>query len=356
MTHSIPVFPGAIPSPIDERDWQWQEIGFAAEPFDWKKGYDIEVELRKKLNDIQFNLPVKDQNGSGSCGGQAWATYDSVFEAMATGTFEERSAKYIYAQTFVPPAGGSAGRTNSELVVKQGVSREALLSSYENGNPPSENFMRRPQDITPEAKADAKKSRAKGYANVGVDIDAVAQAIRENYGCVIGIYGKDNGTWLTPFPKPPVGNPPYWAHWLYAGKAAMVNGEKHIGVLNSWGRDCGQGGWQWISETYYKTKIQGGQNALWEGWTQVFDPASITPGYSYTFVKELDFGAFGGDVVALQTVLKLEDCFPSVVPATGFFGLITQNAVKKFQKKYGIDQVGRVGKITLAKLNSLYSK
>lgn len=350
----IPEFPGAIPSPIDERDWQWQEIGYAAAPFDWQKGYDVEVELRKKLGDIQFKIPVKDQNGSGSCGGQAWSYYNSVYEAMATGTFEERSAKYIYAQTFVPPA-GSAGRTNSELVAKQGVAQEALLTSYENGNPPSEAFMQRPQDILASHRADAKKAKAKGYANVGVDIDLVAQAIRENHGVVIGIYGKDNGSWRSLFPQPPKGGAPYWAHWLYAGKAALVNGEKHIGVLNSWGKDCGDQGWQWISETYYKHRIAGGASALWEGWTQVFDPSSIDPGYHYTFKEQMDFGHMGGDVVALQTVLKLEECFPSVVPATGFFGLITKNAVKKFQAKYGIDQVGRVGKITLAKLNALYA-
>lgn len=352
MESIIPEFPGAIPSPIDERDWQWQEIGFAAAPFDWQKGYDVEAELQKKLNNPSFRIPVKDQNGSGSCGGQAWSYYNSVYEAMATGTFEERSAKYIYAQTFVPPA-GSAGRTNSELVAKQGVAKESLLTSYENGNPPSEAFMQRKQDITDAAKADAKKSRAKGYANVGVDIDAVAQAIRENHGVVIGIYGKDNGTWRSAFPKPPVGNPPYWAHWLYAGKAKMINGEKHIGVLNSWG-NVGENGWQWISETYYKHRVAGGASALWEGWTQVFDPASIEPGFKYTFTKQMDFGDMGAEVVALQKVLKLEDCFPAIVPATGFFGLITKNAVKKFQAKYGIDQVGRVGKITLAKLNALY--
>lgn len=347
----------AILDTPDERDFQWQEIGFAATPFDWSIGYDIEIELGKATNTPNFKIPVDDQNGSGSCGGQAWSDYDAAFEAMATGSYEQRSAKFIYAQTFVPPA-GSAGRTNSELVMKQGVAREVLTPSYDNGNPPSEAFMQRPQDITAEARADAKKSRAKGYGVVASDIDEIAQAMRENHGVVIGVVGQNNGTWNSPFPKPPHMNGARWYHWMYAGKAKMVNGVKHIGALNSWGTATGQQGWQWISEDYVKTILPGDPygRAIWVTYTQVFDPNSLVDeGFHYTFNNQMDFGAVGADVVALQKALKLQECFPSYVPATGLFGLITKQSVQKFQKKYGLEQVGRVGPKTLAKLNALYS-
>lgn len=340
-------FPGAIRDVLDERDFQWQEVGFTAAPFDWSAGYDIEVELAKKLSVPTFKIPVKDQNGSGSCGGQAWSYYDSVFEAMATGSFEERSARFIYSQTFVAPDGGSDGRTNSILVADQGVAREVVFTSYNNGHPPSESFMRNKSDMTADVKADANKSRAKGYANVNNDIDTFAQAIRENYGLVLGIDGEDNGTWLSPFPKPP--SKRVWGHWLYAGKAKLIDGKKYIGVINSWGASTGDQGIQWLGEDYFKS------GHIWYGWTQVFDPASLDTGFHYTFKNQLDFGAIGADVVALQTALKLEGCFPSYVPATGLFGLITQASVKAFQKKYNLDQVGRVGPKTLAQLNKLYS-
>lgn len=354
MNHS-PAYAAILDTP-DERDFQWQEIGFASVPFDWNTGYDVEIELSRVTNTPNFKLPVKDQDGSGSCGGQAWSAYDSVFEAMATGSFEERSAKYIYAQTFVLPA-GSAGRTNSELVKNQGVAREALLTSYDNGNPPSEAFMQRPQDITAAHRADAKQSRAKGYANVSPIIDEVAQAIRENHGVVIGVVGQNNGTWLTPFPTPPTVGGEHWYHWMYAGKAKMINGVKHVGVLNSWGTSCGDKGWQWLSEDYFKLILPGDNygRAIWSVWTQVFDPASVDDAFHYTFKNQMDFGAIGEDVVALQKALKLQECFPSFVPATGLFGLITKQSVQKFQKKYGLEQVGRVGPKTLAKLNELYA-
>lgn len=356
--------PGALPDIPDERDYQWQEIGFAAAPFDWGVGYDVEAELRLKLNDSNFSIPVKDQNGSGSCGGQAWSYYDASFEAMATGTYEERSAKYIYAQTFVPPM-GSHGRTNSELVKNQGVARETLTTSYDKGKPPTEAFMQRVQDITVEARNDAKKARAKGYASVSFDIDSIAQAARENHGVVIGIVGQNNGTWYTPFPKPPTMQGERWYHWVYVGKAKLINGKKHIGFVNSWGTACGDRGWQWIDEDYVKTLLPGDVygRAIFSTWTQVFDPASLEDGFKYTFTKEMDFGAIGAEVVALQKALKQEECFPSYVPATGLFGLITQNAVKKFQAKYGIVSsgspsttgYGRVGKKTMAQLNKLFA-
>ncbi len=98
--------PGAIASPDDERDYQWSEIGANAALFDWDTGYDVEQELG-------YKLAPKDQGASSSCGGQAWSMYAAVLEALATSSFEERSAKYIYAQTCVA-GGGSAGRSNAD--------------------------------------------------------------------------------------------------------------------------------------------------------------------------------------------------------------------------------------------------
>lgn len=49
---------------------------------------------------------------------------------------------------------------------------------------------------------------------------------------------------------------------------------------------------------------------------------------------------------------------PSVYPeglVTGYYGPLTIAAVERFQRLYGIDAVGRVGPLTLAKINSLIS-
>jgi len=326
---------GAVRDTYDPRDYQWSEIAFGSAPFNWVNGFDIEEKVGK--------LQPKNQNGSGSCGGQAWSMYSAVLEALATGSFEERSAKFIYSQTAVP-GGGSAGRTNSELCKKQGVCFESLCPSYENGNPPSEAFITK-KDITPEAIENAKKNKERSYAIVMSDIDAIAQAVEQNGGCVIGVSGENNGTWLTPFPKPPVHEA--WRHWVYVGKAKIINGKKMIGFINSWGKDCGENGWQWIGEDYFKA-LKG--LAVWSAWTMVYDPQVVQE--PHIFTKLLRFGMVDAEVKFLQERLKLDGLFPNI-PTTNYFGAITRKAVKAFQEKYHLQSDGIVGKYTREKLNAI---
>lgn len=59
----------------------------------------------------------------------------------------------------------------------------------------------------------------------------------------------------------------------------------------------------------------------------------------------------GDDVKTLQTILAAD---PSIYPeglVTGLYGNLTSQAVKRFQKKHGIETLGIVGPKTLKKLN-----
>ncbi|OHA89346.1 MAG: hypothetical protein A2653_01490 [Candidatus Zambryskibacteria bacterium RIFCSPHIGHO2_01_FULL_43_25] len=70
-----------------------------------------------------------------------------------------------------------------------------------------------------------------------------------------------------------------------------------------------------------------------------------------SLIRGLSQGMSGDDVSALQITLAAD---PSVYPeglVTGYFGPLTAQAVKKFQKKFGIEQVGFVGPKTLKELN-----
>ena len=311
---------GAIKDTPDKRDFQYSEVAFSLPPFDWEAGYDIETIIGKKLK-------VKDQDGSGSCGGQAWAYYGEVLDVT---DHEEKSAKFIYSQTFVG-GGGSAGRTNCELVINKGWADENKCISYENGFPPSEAFMERKSDLTKEAFDDAFIDRGLSYANVAANIDLVAQAIRENKGLVIGIAGKNNGTWTSKFPKPPTDLVGSWNHWVYVGKAKMIDGKKYIGFINSWGEDVGDKGWQWISEDYVKYPL------VWSVWTMVFDFPL------YKFTKTMRFGSIGSEVKQLQKRVG--------VSQDGIFGWRTRNAVIQYQKSHGLKGDGIVGPLTRAVLN-----
>lgn len=331
--------PGAVRDTIDERDYQFHEIAYGAAPFDWNAGYDIETLLAEKL-------PVKDQGQSGSCGGQAWANYGDALTLAFDKNLIERSAKFIYSQTFVS-GGGSAGRPNCEIVINQGWGTEALTSSYENGKPPSEAFMERPQDITDAARNTAKLDTALAYANVTTSsIDEVAQAIQMNHGVILGVDGCNNGTWLSANPQPPVNNNGLWGHWLYAGKARIVNGVKEIGVLNSWGTSVGEQGWQWLSENYFKSGY------IFSAWTLIFNTNKpVKP--THVFETNLSKGQTSSEVQLLQQALQYLGFFPASVAPTQYYGVVTTAAVLKFQKAHDIvDDGTHFGPQTRAALNA----
>lgn len=73
-----------------------------------------------------------------------------------------------------------------------------------------------------------------------------------------------------------------------------------------------------------------------------------------TFNKDLDLGSFGLDVLNLQMLLEHLG-FGDFLP-TGIFGLKTYNAVKNLQHYFGLDQVGRLGPLTRARLNVLTNR
>lgn len=72
--------------------------------------------------------------------------------------------------------------------------------------------------------------------------------------------------------------------------------------------------------------------------------------------RSLRFGANGDDVKELQKFLKQ---FPDIYPeglVTGYFGSLTEIAVKKLQERQGIETKGIVGPKTLFKINELLSQ
>lgn len=73
-------------------------------------------------------------------------------------------------------------------------------------------------------------------------------------------------------------------------------------------------------------------------------------------IRELREGMSGEDVKLLQSVLAADfDIYPEG-RVTGFFGPLTAQAVKRFQAKHGVSQVGRVGPQTLGKLKAELTK
>ena len=61
--------------------------------------------------------------------------------------------------------------------------------------------------------------------------------------------------------------------------------------------------------------------------------------------------------VIQQYLTFIHDSYPDIpaVPDTGYFGTVTEDAVKKFQQTFGLTPTGRVDAVTWNKLSSVFS-
>lgn len=80
----------------------------------------------------------------------------------------------------------------------------------------------------------------------------------------------------------------------------------------------------------------------------------VSHAFAFTQItSQLDLGQRGTNVSSLQEFMAAN---PSVYPeglVTGYFGGLTKTAVIRFQAQNNLDQVGRVGPVTVAKINSM---
>lgn len=70
-------------------------------------------------------------------------------------------------------------------------------------------------------------------------------------------------------------------------------------------------------------------------------------------IGALQLGMSGDQVKLLQTVLASEsDVYPEQV-ITGYYGKLTEKAIRRFQKKHGLSETGGVGSTTIVQLNKI---
>jgi hypothetical protein len=336
---------GALERRPDSRDYQFdpKEIAQASAPFSWQEGNGPDPALVALYT-------IKNQGNSYSCGGQAFSYYGQRLRNVYANDLRERSAKYPYSQVFVP-GGGSSDRDLANIAIKQGFGLETDTPSYQQGMVPSEIFMERPQDITSTARIGAAKDQASfAYAFPDINIDSIAQAASACLGAVIGIWGENNGTWLSTVPA--VAKTTAWAHYMHVAQPQIYQGKKGFWSPQSWGKTVGEGGWQFITEDHFTAGM------IWAATVLIYNPAPVQPP-RHTFNINLKLGDQNDDVMALQQYLAYDGEF-NVAP-TGFYGQITAQAVLKFQIKYGqasvatLEELGgdTCGPATRQKLNGL---
>ncbi len=291
---------GAIPSPKVEGV---PFVGKSSTPYDWS------------TTTLCYDPVVKDQGQSSSCGGNATAYKEELNNKIP------QSAKSIYSLCFVP-GGGSSEPGLWNVISNTGIATEANVPSIPNTEASFE-------DTTWNRNLSIKTNKNIVYVNL--DIESIAEAVRDNNGVILGISGYDNGTWLSTDPVVPiVPISQCWCHWVICRGAIMRNGVKTLVIKNSWGSQAGAEGTQFLSENYLPY--------IWSAWTYSEIPNS------FKFTKLLKYGMTDPDVGKLQTILGLSN-------PTNYFGRWTLINLLYFQLKNGLPLSGKVDLTTQNFLN-----
>jgi len=269
MKKKIKFGTGAIPIPYDPREVAFGAIITGAPVVDWEVGFDVEDEIGK--------LIVENQGASQSCVANGWSKYaealdryDRKYWLSMNKTITpdmiypkvDLSARFIYSQIYLPQGGAYIYKGGTVLTSK-GDASEVLIPSYQDGKPPTEDFMR-VADLSPEVIADAAQYQGSSYASVNVNnIDELAYAIQKNKGVVMGFQG-DSNTMTTAFIQKPVN--PEWGHAVYCTGFKIINGKKYIKFINSWSAQWGENGYGYIGEEWF------GSSYLFNAYTLVDIP------------------------------------------------------------------------------------
>jgi hypothetical protein len=364
---------GAIPSPVDERDWTLASVGA---PTIYPDACSI---------DQTWMIPSM-QGQIGCCVGCSFEEIVRNIVFVTTGvqcnpgTPNELSWRFVYA--VCKALDGAAGEGTypslaAKVVRTYGVPLATFCPNDISLDHETFVYNRLLANIPAAAFADALTRRSGADFTVPVTIDGIKQAInyaKANKGGVAILRRVGDSYWkgadgvnswdkakLLPIRTP---NPVSSDHeeMLYAYDTEPGTDRVRLYWLNHWSDE-------WASTG--GSSHDGGRG--WE-YADVWLPfiveircsvaaVPVVPTFKYKFTKALSRGMQGADVVALQHILQLEGCFPTTQSFTGNYGDITFNGVVALQQKYAtqiltplglVHGTGIVGDATLAWLNAKY--
>ncbi len=196
-----------------------------------------------------------------------------------------------------------------------------------------------------------------GYASISVmDPQAIAKGIDNSKGGILCMF-QCGDTWWVPSWNPKDINPLRKPVPATSGHAIIMSEfdythDEMQKLANTWGTDWNMKGQADINYNNYRMS---------EAWT-VLEEVHTPSAFKYVFTRTLKKGSQGADVFALQQALKIDGEF-TYPKFTGYFGDVTDTAVRAFQKKYASEVLvpagltaptGIVGPNTIKKLNSLF--
>jgi len=299
--------PGLIPSPEDKRDISLEQM-------------QPKIELRELPEEfiIPYKLKILYQNGYPACVGFSSAVMKAEKERREQkaidfdGLWIYKKCKEIDNWS----GGGTFLRIAMKILQKVGA---------------------KPLDTL---ETEASKFKIGSYAKIDdLSFNGLKSAIYQNGVILAGFHGDSEG-WKTAYLKPP-------KKTTFGHAVALIGWNKdYIIGQNSYGDEWGDKGLFYLPKNYLPFEC-------WAILTDLPSDFDLTPNLpKYEFKNDLYFGMRNNEEVKiLQKILKLIGCFPLQVNETGNYFNITVNAVKCYQARNGISQVGRFGPKTRVALN-----
>lgn len=200
----------------DARDILMSDITFTPDPLvpSWEQGFDVEK---------AYGIIRREHQGpSLSCVGQAWSKYLEIINLVEEKKFTDLSAKDIYSQIAVG-SGGAYIRDGAKLAVGKGICEEEDISSYQDGNPPTEPFMRL-KEQTDETRENALRYRSRYFIHLDIPLNIWKNPTDEGWENMRQIIWQYHG-FVSGYKK----------HCMFCSAYGLKNGKKFIKFINSYG-------------------------------------------------------------------------------------------------------------------------
>jgi hypothetical protein len=358
---------GAHRSPVDPRDWTLASVG-APTSYPASRKLDTDWMIASMQGKIGCCV---------GCSGEEMVRqiiFLTTGKKCNPGTPDELSWRFVYALAKCMDGVQDQG-TYPSLVAKIIRNYGVPLAKYCKNDVTLDHetfvYGRNINAILKEAFDDAKTRKSGADFAQSVSEEGIKKAINyaaDNKGGVMILRQVGNTYWVAPDgtvtwdPKKilPIAPP----HEITSGHEEFLTGYDYepetgrmrIYWLNHWSPKWADNGRAWEYADVWMPYIV--------ELRVVVTSVPVVDNFKYHFSKSLKRGDKGPDVVALQHVLKLEQCFPEGQSFTGNFGDITFAGVVALQQKYASEILapvglthgsGFVGASTLKWLNSKYS-
>ncbi len=297
---------------------------------------------KKYKTDVQY-LGVEDQRAHGSCVGQAEGKMIEFFEYDELEKVVRVSKRFIYSECKkrdgIPDVQGTYPRIAAKVLMDLGVPKESFVP--DNNRLAYDEYVR--PEVSKEAYEEGSQRKVKGYAFVNAfNQEEFLQSIYKAKVIPGSIIVGDTSK-LPIKPTPSRGSHRILIIGYEEVDTKADRGRVKIFFLNSWGDNWGNDGegWLWLDEylglifdVMLYTDLP----------NKLIEDAKAAP---FIFTRTLKYDMTGEDVKQLQIRLNqdpdtkvAETGYGSPGNETTYFGNMTREAVKAYQRKHGIVSSG----------------